>query len=114
MENIARRIRDTRKKLGMKQIDFKEKTGMTSGQISNIETGKNEPGITKFIAIAEALGVDLTWLATGHYSKLSTIPHLDLLELYNQLNEDNQEEIRELIELKLKRQEDNTSVQKEA
>lgn len=114
MYEIANRIKETRKRIGMKQTDFKNKVGISNGEISKIENGLSEPGIKKFLSIAEALGVDITWLATGHYSRLSTIPHLDVLELYNQLDQENQEEIKDLIELKLKRQESAQSTSKEA
>lgn len=101
MEDIAKRIKQSRIDKGLKQKDFKEMIGMPPGQYSNIETGKNKPSITKFIAIAEALGVDVTWLATGHYTKLTTIQNLDILELFNQLTQEDQEEIKHNILYKL-------------
>lgn len=101
MDNIANRIKESRIKNNMKQIDFKERIGIPAGEISKIENGITEPGIKKFIAIAEAMNVDINWLATGHYTKLTTIQNLDILELFNQLTQEDQEEIKHNILYKL-------------
>jgi len=57
---LARQIRDIRKKLGYTQTDFAKKLGVIQQYISKIETGRENVSIDTLKRIAKALGRKLT------------------------------------------------------
>lgn len=59
---VARRIRETREKLGLSQAQLAERLGRTQTAVSLWESGRRTPGLDDLIEIADALGVDVTTL----------------------------------------------------
>lgn len=53
------RIREVRMKMGLSQKEFAEQAGLTQGQISHMELGKNFPGLETMIDICSACGLTL-------------------------------------------------------
>lgn len=59
---IGDRIRNLRKRSGLTQVDLARKARLTSGQVSEYESGRFEPKIDKLSRIADALGVSVAVL----------------------------------------------------
>jgi transcriptional regulator with XRE-family HTH domain len=64
VERLGARIRDIRKEKDLTQADLAKKLGRSQSQISEWETGDSEPQLLNLIAIAKALGVQLTDLVS--------------------------------------------------
>ena len=62
---------------GIDQIQMANELNISVGALSNYRNGKNEPGLTKIIQMAEYLGVDCSYLMTGIQSKNYAL-HSDL------------------------------------
>lgn len=70
MISIGERVRAKRKehKLTMKQLH--DETGLSTGNISDIENGKFSPSIASLIPLSHALHCSIDWLVTGEeYTK---------------------------------------------
>jgi transcriptional regulator with XRE-family HTH domain len=79
---LGERIRELRLKRGWTQQQLAERVGIQQKQISSYERGANVPSGQTFIALAEAFGVSLDYLAqiSPHSSAQAAIADLDLLE----------------------------------
>jgi transcriptional regulator with XRE-family HTH domain len=79
---LGERIRELRLKRGWTQQQLAERVGIQQKQISSYERGANVPSGQTFIALAEAFGVSLDYLAqiSPHTSAQAAIADLDLLE----------------------------------
>lgn len=64
-KDIGNRVAYIRKELGLNQRDFASLLGISSGGISQIESGKTMPGGDFLVRMNQKLGTDLTWLLTG-------------------------------------------------
>ena len=56
---IIQAIIDARKSTGMTQKDLAEKTGITQGDISRLETGSANPSLKTLQRLAEGMGMTL-------------------------------------------------------
>jgi transcriptional regulator with XRE-family HTH domain len=54
---VGQRIRVARKKAGLVQREVAERVGVSRNQITSVELGVSDTGLTVIIAIARALGV---------------------------------------------------------
>jgi transcriptional regulator with XRE-family HTH domain len=61
-KHIGKRIAYLRKRQGLLQKDLANLAGIGCPQLSNIETGRNRPSISKLALIANALGITLDQL----------------------------------------------------
>lgn len=59
IEGIAKRLQDSRKAKGLSQRDLAKLTGITQAQISRIEAGRIDLRLSSFVALSNALGLDL-------------------------------------------------------
>jgi len=66
-KEIGERVLWVRTQNGLSQRDFAARLGISSGGISQIESGKTMPGGEFLLRIHEEFGVDVTWLLTGQY-----------------------------------------------
>jgi DNA-binding transcriptional regulator YiaG len=64
-ELLGGRIRDARMKLGVSMRDFADTQGIHLSEISEWERGVRVPTPAKMAALAQALGVTVTWLKEG-------------------------------------------------
>jgi len=64
-QNIGRRIKACRLRIGMTQEQFAKSIGVSDGAISSYELGDTLPSIKNAIQIARLSGVTLDWLFTG-------------------------------------------------
>lgn len=54
---MINKLKEIRKDRGITQTEMVMKTGISQGEISDIENGKIKPGIERSLTIASALGV---------------------------------------------------------
>jgi len=66
MNGFAERLRKTRIRQGLSQADLELEAKLTEGYVSKLERGvRTSVYLHTGIAIADALKVDVRWLATG-------------------------------------------------
>lgn len=107
MRAIGERIKKRRKELQLTQLDIKEKAGISSGNMSDIERGNRLPAASTLVQLSEILNCSVDWILTGKSPKTEIDNHLDLTEmdqkflnLFRLVSEDDKEEIIMLLELK--------------
>lgn len=64
-ETIGERIRQARREAGLSARALAKAIGLSSGGLSHIETGRNDPSPATVNAIAGTLGVDPAWILRG-------------------------------------------------
>lgn len=69
---IGKRIRDARKRKGLRITDAIELTGMSSGVISALEIGNRNPGLNSLVTFSKAYEVSLDWIVFGETPSVST------------------------------------------
>lgn len=62
---MGERFKQLRKKLGLSQIEFAKRLGLTRGAISNIEAGKVQPKPLLIDLICSTFRVNKEWLVNG-------------------------------------------------
>ena len=62
---MGERLKQLRKKLGLSQIEFAKRLGLTRGAISNIEAGKVQPKPLLIDLICSTFGANKEWLVNG-------------------------------------------------
>lgn len=65
METIGKRVRAARQELGLTMKQLHEQTGLSTGNISDIENDRNTPSVSSLVALGRALRRSLDWLLTG-------------------------------------------------
>lgn len=105
MSMIGSRIKKRRKELSLTQTDIKEKTGISSGNMSDIERGNRLPAAATLILLSEALQCSIDYLLTGKtpYQEI-TGQDLDFLNILHEISKDDQEELFLIAKLKQQRQ----------
>lgn len=56
------RIREARKRAGIKQVDLCARLGISQGALSGWENGKYDPGRAGWLSLSEVLGVSVDYL----------------------------------------------------
>lgn len=86
-DTLNDRIKLLRKKLGLTQVDFGAKVGISGGAVSQIESGSNVPSEPVIRAISREFGVDYVWLKTGE-GDMHDVPVIeqDMLLFHNLMN----------------------------
>jgi transcriptional regulator with XRE-family HTH domain len=121
MKEIIQRLKELRKKLGINQGKFAERIGLKQGSYSDIENEKEVLTQRNIKLICLEFGVNTTWLITGkglmflQKSDAQVIERLDgtgltsdereLLEIYDRLLPETQDEVRDYASEKLELQE---------
>ena len=110
MMTIGNRIKKRRKELHLTQIDIKEKTGISSGNMSDIERGNRLPAATTLVQLSEILECSIDYLLTGKsLSQENSNASLDensktsesqLLKFYRGMSKDDQQELLMIAQLK--------------
>lgn len=113
---IGNRIKQRRKELGLTQVQIHEATGISSGNLSLIENGKSLPSSSALVNLSNLLQCSIDYLLKGNslnleISGLSNFKEvgdvsdieLSLIKLFRQLDQNDQEEIIDVMELKIKR-----------
>lgn len=107
-QSIGIRIKQRRNELGLKQLQIKELTGISSGNLSDIENGKKLPSTPALLALSETLDCSIDWILKGESPEneniiLSSERENDLLNGFRQLDQDDQDELMGLLALKLRK-----------
>lgn len=110
MDNvIGRRIKERRKELKLTQVQIKDICGISNGNLSDFENGNKTPSANALISLSKALQVSIDWILTGenHAYDISNVifssTEQEALKLFRELDQDDQEEIIEMMTLKIKR-----------
>ena len=65
LKDIGIRIRQRRKELSLTQTKIKELTGISSGNLSDIENGNKLPSTNAIISLSEVLNCTTDWILKG-------------------------------------------------
>lgn len=65
MNSIGKRIRFARKKNSLTLTDIKKLTGLSTGNLSELENDKFMPSANALIALRKILNVSIDWILTG-------------------------------------------------
>ena len=108
-KEIGERIKKRRVELGLTQTDIKESTGISSGNMSDIERGNRFPSIPTLIQLCSILNCTSDYILTGS-SPTSEKKGQDisvsisyLIELFSSLSNDDVDDLIALAEVKLSR-----------
>lgn len=109
-KEIGERIKNRRIELGLTQTEIKNTTGISSGNMSDIEHGNRFPSIPTLIQLCSVLDCTSDYILTGtspfseneNNSDLPTSMSY-LLELFSSLSDDDIDDLTALAELKLSR-----------
>lgn len=104
---IGQRIKDRRKELHITQAQIKEATGISTGNLSEIENGHILPSSAALMSLSTILECSVDYLLFGEsrFSEKTSISNIeekdiDMLVSFHGLSEEDQEEIKLLIEIK--------------
>lgn len=109
MENmIGQRIKDRRKELKITQTQIQQETSISSGNLSCIENGKYLPSAIALLELSKILDCSIDWILTGKSSISKAQEILEtkeetLLNGFRMLPEDEQQELIEILEMKLRK-----------
>ena len=117
METIGKRVRAARQELGLTMKQLHEQTGLSTGNISDIENDRNTPSVSSLVALGRALRRSLDWLLTGEEASARSnespltcdgVPlsqmETDLLAMFRLLPPAHREEVFERVHFKYKRE----------
>ena len=109
---VGERIKQRRNDLHLTQTDIREQTGISSGNMSDIERGNRLPAAGTLIQLSKALHCSIDFILTGEspVQENDTISYQGetpsekiLIEQFRGLSEDDQEEILMMVQLKYNR-----------
>jgi transcriptional regulator with XRE-family HTH domain len=114
LESIGERLRKRRKKLGLTITAISKETGLSTGNISDLENNKYAPSASAIIALSRVLSISIDQLLTGSKFQISdnkeiyqadelwplSEQEMDMLRKYRQFDARDQLDIKELIEMK--------------
>lgn len=105
--SIGERIRIKRKEMNITQTQIQDKTGISSGNLSTIESGKTLPSATALINLSKILNCSIDWILTGS-SPISenlslTNTEQQLVSNFRILSAEDQDEIVEIINIKIRK-----------
>lgn len=111
MSTIGERIRKIRKLNELNQVEFSSMIGVSQGTLSELEQNRYKPAIDTLMQIRDRFDTDLLWLLYGEnqlstkdtYEKKFVENEIDLLLRFRKLKVNDQEEILEIIKLKINR-----------
>ena len=110
IQSIGKRIKKRRKELHLTQTEIKEKTGISSGNMSDIERGNRLPAATTLAQLSEILDCSIDWILTGKSPVSENLISPDigekdqkLLSLFHEISEEDQEELLMISQLKYNR-----------
>lgn len=108
MDNtIGQRIKQRRTELNITQTQVREKTGISSGNLSGMENGKYLPSTAALLELSKILDCSIDWILTGK-SQISennnltckTAYECQLLKFYREMSVTDQEDLLLIAEMK--------------
>lgn len=107
---IGNRIKERRKALKLTGAQIKDATGISTGNLSEIETGKSLPSATSVIQLAKVLNCTTDYILLGDIPKSEIVDSSDLrddelllLKQFQALDCTDREEILMLVQMKYNR-----------
>ncbi len=104
---IGQRIKERRKELRITQTQIQEHCGISSGNLSGIETGRYLPSAVSLIELARILDCSVDWILTGESSNSKNSSFVDikendrrLLDYFHDMSEADQEDLLLIAEMK--------------
>lgn len=85
MDTIGKRIRYARRIRNLSLTEVKEKTGISTGNLSELENDKFAPSANSLIAFKQLFNVSIDWILTGELSVTSNVN--EICEV-NEVNEE--------------------------
>lgn len=105
--SIGERIKNRRKELNITQVQIREATGISSGNMSGIESGKSLPSASALIELSKVLNCSIDWMLTGDspISESIILSNIEekLLYGFRTLAEDDKDEIIGILNMKLRK-----------
>lgn len=105
MDEIGTRIRLRRKELNITQTQIHKETGISSGNLSGIESGKVLPSSLALIALSKVLKCSIDWILTGNEflseTGISNNREMELISNFRKLTDSDKQKILNIIEYKL-------------
>lgn len=105
-KSIGERIKKRRLELNITQTEIYEVARISSGNLSGIESGKSLPSATALINLSKILNCSIDWILTGLMpnpkDNISNIED-ELLNGFRSLSKDEQEELLEILRMKLRK-----------
>lgn len=113
---IGKRIKQRRLELELTQAMLKEKTSISSGNLSGIENGDTLPSAQALVRLGEALNCSVDWILTGkNFDNTTTPPQIKpteqnaalcrFVDMYLAIDNEDRKEIELLLEYKYKKKE---------
>lgn len=66
MDTIGERLRIARKNCGLTMKQLHDLTGLSTGNISDLENGRYAPSVAALISLSQSLEKSLDWIITGN------------------------------------------------
>lgn len=105
--SIGERIKNRRKELNITQIQIRNATGISSGNMSGIESGKSLPSASALIELSKILNCSIDWILTGTspISKNFVFSDIEehLLNGFRELPKEDKDELIEILNIKLRK-----------
>lgn len=110
---VGKRIKNRRLELNLTQSDIKQKTGISTGNLSDIERGRSAPSASALCELSYVLECSVDYILFGKsrnadkskysdiHEQLTPVQELALSSLL-ELDPANQEEILEIMQLKIR------------
>ena len=111
MNLIGENIRSLRKRVGLTQVEFSKRIGVSQGTLSDIELGNCNPSVETVLSIHDRYGVTLNWILKGTEEERAAHLELDggklvqneLLDVIRLLPEKELSEVIDFAKYKLKK-----------
>lgn len=107
IQTIGTRIKERRKELNLTQLEIKQKVGISSGNMSDIEHGNRLPSAPTLVQLAEVLECSVDYILTGNTLKeenyvLSDIGEFaqELLNYFYKMSPEDQDELLMIAKMK--------------
>lgn len=111
MKTIGDRIKARRKELRLTQTEIKALSGISSGNLSDIENGNRLPAATTLVQLAAILQCSIDWMLTGESpiseklvnSVIGDSMENELLNGFRELSPEDKQELIEIMNMKLRK-----------
>lgn len=111
---IGKRIKNRRLELKLTQADIRRETGISTGNLSGIENGSSAPSASALCELSRVLNCSIDYILLGKSSNLEILDTSNIRESFTPLQElilssvreldpMDQEEILDIIEMKIRR-----------
>lgn len=105
MNEIGERIRLRRNELDITQTQVYKEVGISSGNLSSIESGKVLPSSLALIGLSKVLKCSIDWILTGNEyfseSEFFNNRESELISNFRMLSDSDKQEILNIIEYKI-------------